>query len=82
MTLRFSSVRLEPTAKVKALLMDAYRIEIEEDDNGTFLATCPALPEVTTFGDTVAEARAYAVAAIGEAIAARRQDGRPVPVPE
>ena len=30
----------------------AYDIKLEPDDNGTFLVTCPALPEVTTFGET------------------------------
>ena len=27
-----------------------YPIKLEPDDNGTLLVTCPALPEVTTFG--------------------------------
>ena len=51
--------------------MLAYRIELEEDDNGTFLATCPALPEVTTFGEDRGEARLRALDAIEEALAAR-----------
>ena len=30
-----------------------YLIKLEPDDNDTLLVTCPALPEVTTFGDDV-----------------------------
>jgi antitoxin HicB len=51
--------------------MFGYQIEIEADDNGTFLVTCPALPEVTTFGATDEEIERAALAAIEEAIAAR-----------
>ncbi|PWR24556.1 HicB family protein [Zavarzinia aquatilis] len=40
--------------------MDRYKLNIEPDDNGTFLVTCPALPELTTFGETEAAALAAA----------------------
>ncbi len=33
-----------------------YPIKLTPDDNGTFLVTCPALPEVTTFGEDEADA--------------------------
>jgi antitoxin HicB len=49
----------------------AYPIVLTPDDNGTFLVTCPALPEVTTFGVTGDECVRNAVAAIEEALAAR-----------
>lgn len=55
----------------------AYRIELEPDDNGSLLVTCPALPEVTTFGGDRADAIRHAADAIEEALAARiaaRQD--------
>jgi antitoxin HicB len=58
-----------------------YPIHLEPDDNGTFLATCPALPEVTTFGDDKADALRRAVAAIEEALAARIADGQDIPTP-
>jgi antitoxin HicB len=58
----------------------AYDIKLEPDDNGTFLVTCPALPEVTTFGDTEAEALEHARGAIAEALAARIADGRDIPI--
>ncbi len=60
-------------------MMLGYRIKIEPDDNGTLLVTCPALPEMTTFGDDEADAMRRAVGAIEEAIAARMADGEDVP---
>ncbi len=60
-------------------MMLGYRIKLEPDDNGTLLATCPLLPEVTTFGDNEAEALLHAVGAIEEAVAARMSDGEKVP---
>ena len=59
-----------------------YPIKLEADDNGTRLVTCPALPEVTTFGEDEADAIEHARDAIEEAIAARMADGREVPEPK
>ncbi len=59
--------------------MSAYLIELTPDDNGTLLVTCPRLPEVTTFGDTEAEAVKHAADAVSEALAARIADGRDIP---
>jgi antitoxin HicB len=59
-----------------------YPIKLEADDNGTLLVTCPALPEVTTFGEDEADAIEHARDAIEEAIAARMADGREVPEPK
>jgi antitoxin HicB len=61
--------------------MLAYQLELTPDDNGTFLVTCPLLPEVTTFGESRAEAVAQGGHAIEEALAARISDGRDLPVP-
>ena len=62
--------------------MIAYRLETTPDDNGTLLVTCPAFPELTTFGpDDADEVRDVARAAIEEAIAARISDGDPLPRP-
>jgi antitoxin HicB len=33
-----------------------YRVKFEPDDNGSLLVTCPALPEVATFGEGEADA--------------------------
>jgi antitoxin HicB len=59
--------------------MLGYRIKLEPDDNGTLLVTCPALPEVTTFGENEADAIHQAVNAIEEAIAARMAASEDVP---
>lgn len=59
--------------------MKAYRVILEPDDNGTFLVTCPALPEVTTFGETEADCVENARAAIEEALAARISRGAEIP---
>ena len=60
----------------------AYRIKLEADDNKTLLVTCPAFPEVTTFGADQAEAIKHARDAIEEAIAARIANGRAIPEPK
>jgi antitoxin HicB len=61
--------------------MLAYPIKITPDDNDTFLVTCPAFPEITTFGESRAEAQHAALNAIEEAIAARMSYGEPLPSP-
>lgn len=58
-----------------------YPIELTPDDNGTFLVTCPDLPEVTTFGEDVEAATAHASGAIEEALAARAASGQEIPEP-
>jgi antitoxin HicB len=62
--------------------MLSYRIELVPDDNGTLLVTCPALPEVTTFGNDESDALVHAHEAIEEAIAARMAKWSDVPVQE
>jgi antitoxin HicB len=61
-------------------MTEAFRIILTPDDNGTFLVTCPALPEVTTFGETDAECVRNAASAIEEALAARIDAGRDVDI--
>ncbi len=58
-----------------------YKINLTADDNGTFMVTCPDLPEVTTFGDSEADALAYAVSGVEEALAARLADFEDIPRP-
>ena len=61
--------------------MTGYALELTPDDNGTFLATCPRLPEVTSFGASADEAIANAGRAIEEALAARIAAKEEVPTP-
>lgn len=61
--------------------MLAFSIELTRDDNGTFLVTCPDLPEVTTFGEDEEEAKLRALDAIEEAVAGRIADREDIPAP-
>jgi len=61
--------------------MLAYLIKLAPDDNDTFLVTCPAFPEVTTFGNSKEEAQRAALGAIEEAIAPRMSYGERIPLP-
>jgi antitoxin HicB len=62
-------------------MMLTYLLEVTPDDNGTLLVTCPAFPEVTTFAEDQAQVWLHAMGAIEEAIAARIDDGEPLPKP-
>jgi antitoxin HicB len=57
----------------------SYRINLKPDNNGTLLVTCPALPEVTTFGENESDALKRARHAIEEALAARISGGQDIP---
>lgn len=58
-----------------------YEVVLDADDNGTFMVTAPAFPEVTTFGMSQPEACENGRNAIEEAIAARISDGDSIPGP-
>jgi len=58
-----------------------YRIVLHSDDDGTLLVTCPDLPEVTSWGESIADAVQHGASAIEEAPAARVADGDPIPPP-
>lgn len=58
-----------------------YLIDIELDTDGSLLATCKAFPELTTFGKDKAQVWKNALGALEEAIAARIDDGDPLPAP-
>ena len=59
--------------------MLTYRFECEPDDNGTFLLTVPALPEVTSFAETEQEVAKRVGDAVEEALAARIAEGQDLP---
>jgi antitoxin HicB len=59
--------------------MTFYPLILTPDDNGTLLVTSEALPELTSFGETVEEALQQAGAAVLEALAARIAAGQPIP---
>jgi antitoxin HicB len=58
-----------------------YAVVLERDDDGSVMATVPALPEVVTFGDDEQDALARVVDAIETALAACIADRRDIPAP-
>lgn len=58
-----------------------YTVVIEEDEDGGFVATCPALNHVASQGETRDEAVANIKEAMELYIATLRQHGDPVPRP-
>ena len=56
-------------------------VNLFDEDDGTVLVTSPDFPELTTFGADRAEALAYAVGALEEAIASRMHARIDVPAP-
>ncbi|MFH1793136.1 MAG: type II toxin-antitoxin system HicB family antitoxin [Pseudomonadota bacterium] len=58
-------------------------LTMDETDGGApmWLVTVPAFPEITTFGDTEADASVNGLKAIEEAVGARMSDGEDVPAP-
>ena len=60
--------------------MTTYPIVLSPD-NGTLLATCPDLPEVTSFGEDERDTLLHARDAVEEALAARLADWRDFPRP-
>jgi antitoxin HicB len=61
-----------------------YRVALEPDEDGVFVAQCPALPGCISRGKTLAEARANikdAIDAITGYLASLKKHGEPVPTP-
>ena len=63
-------------------MIRGYPIELTLDEDGSVLATCPVLPEVTTFGENESDALLHAVDAVEEAIAGRIADWQDVSAPQ
>lgn len=57
-----------------------YRIVIEQDEDGIYIATCPALQGCHSQGDTVDEAIENIKDAIRLHIEARKAIGEPIPI--
>ena len=56
-----------------------YRVIIEQDEDGRFVATCPALPGCVSQGDTRDQARANIVDAIAGYLESLKKHDEPVP---
>jgi antitoxin HicB len=58
-----------------------FRVLIEQDEDGVFVATCPALPGCISQGKTQSEARANVVDAISGYLESLRKHNEPIPPP-
>ena len=56
-----------------------YRVYLEQDEDGVFVATCPALPGCVSEGQTRAEALENIREAIGGYLKSLKKHGDPVP---
>jgi len=68
--------------KTRALLecrVMKYRVFLEQDEDGVFVATCPALPGCISQGNNRAEATENIREAIAGYLASLRKHGDPVP---
>ena len=58
-----------------------YRIEIDQDEDGAFIATVPLLPGCVSEGATRSEALVNVKDAIRGYLESLRKHGEPVPIP-
>jgi predicted RNase H-like HicB family nuclease len=60
----------------------AYLCRFPPEPEGGFTVTCPKLPPVITYGETLEEAQANAREAIELCLEVLREDGQPIPPPD
>jgi predicted RNase H-like HicB family nuclease len=58
-----------------------FRILVEQDEDGYFIATCPTLPGCISQGKTQAEARTNITDAIAGYLESLRKHNEPIPPP-
>ena len=59
-----------------------YLCHFQPEPEGGFTVTCPKLPPVVTYGETLEEAQTNAREAIELCLEVMREDGQPVPPPD
>ena len=57
----------------------SYTVLLQPEPEGGYTVTCPTLPGLVTYGETLEEARAMAADAIRGYIECLREDGEPIP---
>ena len=60
----------------------AYLCHFRPEPEGGFTVTCPKLPPVVTYGETLEEAQANAREAIELCLEVMREDGQSIPPPD
>ena len=58
-----------------------FRVLIQQDEDGVFVATCPTLPGCVSQGTTRSEAKANIAEAIEGYLASLEKHGEPIPPP-
>ena len=67
---------------VRAIMQSVkFRVLIEQDEDGSFIATCPSLPGCVSQGMTRAEARKNIEDAIAGYLVSLKKHGEPIPPP-
>lgn len=56
-----------------------YNVLLQPEPEGGYTVTCPSLPGVVTYGETLEEARAMAAEAIQAYLESLQMDGEPIP---
>ena len=57
----------------------SYTVLLQPEPEGGYTVTCPTLPGLVTYGESLEEARAMAADAIRGYIECLREDGEPIP---
>lgn len=57
----------------------SYTVRLQPEPEGGYTVTCPALPALVTYGETLEEVRAMVADAIRGYIECLREDGEPIP---
>jgi predicted RNase H-like HicB family nuclease len=60
----------------------AYLCHFGPESEGGFTVTCPKLPPVVTYGETLEQAQANAREAIELCLEVMREEGQPIPPPD
>jgi antitoxin HicB len=69
----------EARQKAIAASEHTYNVLLQLEPEGGYTATCPSLPGVVTYGETLEEARAMAAEAIEACLESLQIDGEPLP---
>jgi predicted RNase H-like HicB family nuclease len=67
------------TKESVAAAAHTYTVVLQPEPEGGYTVTCPTLPGLVTYGETLEEARAMAADAIRGYIECLREDGEPTP---
>ena len=80
-TIDFTSAAIDFAPQSSEIGHMKYRVVIEPDEDGVFVAECPALPGCISQGKTRAEAVANIKDAMAGYLASLKKHGEPVPPP-